>query len=53
MSNTRTVKVKADQALANEIAGKNIKRWSATTYSNGKRYVQVTFEDVVVLGNVK
>ena len=52
MNNTRTIKVKVDAALADEIAGKNIKRWSTTCHSNGRRYVNVTFEEVTVLGKI-
>ena len=52
MNDTRTIKVKADAALAQAIAGKHIKRWSSTTHSNGRKYVNVTFEEVSVLGKI-
>ena len=52
MNDTRTIKVKADAALAQAIAGMHIKRWSSTTHSNGRKYVNVTFEEVSVLGKI-
>ena len=52
MNDTRTIKVKADAALAQAISGKHIKRWCSTTHSNGRKYVNVTFEEVPVLGKI-
>lgn len=52
MSNTRTIKVKVDAALAEAIADKSIKRWSTTCHSNGRKYVNVTFEEIAVLGKI-
>lgn len=52
MSNTRTIKVKVDAALAEAIADKSIKRWSTTFHSNGRKYVNVTFEEIAVLGKI-
>ena len=52
MNDTRTIKVKADAALAQAISGKHIKRWSSTTHSTGRKYVNVTFEEVSVLGKI-
>ena len=52
MNNTRTIKVKVDAALAEAVADKSIKRWSTTCHSNGRKYVNVTFEQVNVLGKI-
>ena len=47
MNNTRTIKVKVDAALAEAISDKAVKAWHATNYSNGRKRVYVTFEEVV------
>ena len=41
---TQNIEVKVDERLAAEITGKAVERWHATTFSNGKRKVYVTFE---------
>ena len=45
----KTIKVRINEELAASIEGKNVKQWRETRYSNGKRYVFVTFEEVVTL----
>ena len=52
MNDTRTIKVKVDAALAEAVADKSIKRWSTTCHSNGRKYVNVTFEQVAVIGKI-
>ena len=47
---TQTIKVQVDERLASKIAGKAVRRWHATNYSNGKRRVYVTFEEVKTVG---
>ena len=47
---TQTIEVKGDERLAAEIAGKAVHGWHATNYSNGKRRVYVTFEEVRTVG---
>ena len=47
---TQTIEVKVDERLAAEIAGKAVHGWHATNYSNGKRRVYVTFEEVKTVG---
>ena len=47
---TQSIEVKVDERLAGEIAGKAVHGWHATTYSNGKRRVYVTFEEVKTVG---
>ena len=47
---TQTIKVQVDERLASEIADKAVKAWHATNYSNGKRRVYVTFEEVKTVG---
>ena len=47
---TKAIKVQVDERLANEIADKAVKAWHATNYSNGKRRVYVTFEEVKTVG---
>ena len=42
--------VKVDERLAGEIAGKVVHNWHATNYSNGRRRVNVTFEEVKTVG---
>ena len=49
---TRTIKVRVDAALAEAVADKSIKRWSTTCHSNGRKYVNVTFEQVAVIGKI-
>ena len=43
---TKSIEVKVDERLAEEISDKAIKAWHATNYSNGKRRVYVTFEEI-------
>ena len=50
---TKAIEVKVDERLADEIADKAVKAWHATNYSNGKRRVYVTFEEVKTVGGVK
>ena len=38
---------KRDERLAEAISDKAVKSWHATNYSNGKKRVYVTFEEVV------
>ena len=47
---TQNIEVKVDERLAAEITGKAVERWHATTFSNGKRKVYVTFEEVKTMG---
>ena len=47
---TKAIKVQVDERLAGEIADKAVKVWHATNYSNGKRRVYVTFEEVKTVG---
>ena len=47
---TQTIEVKVDEELAGKIAGKAVKAWHATNYSNGRRRVYVTFEEVKTVG---
>ena len=47
---TKAIKVQVDERLAGEIADKAVKAWHATNYSNGKRRVYVTFEEVKTVG---
>ena len=48
---TQNIEVKVDERLAAEITGKAVERWHATTFSNGKRKVYVTFEEVKTVGS--
>ena len=48
---TQTIEVKVDERLAGEIAGKAVHGWHATAYSDGKKRVYVTFEEVKTVGN--
>ena len=48
---TQTIEVKVDERLATEIAGKAVRGWHATAYSDGKKRVYVTFEEVKTVGN--
>ena len=50
---TKAIEVKVDERLADEISDKAVKAWHATNYSNGKRRVYVTFEEVKTVGGVK
>ena len=43
---TTNIEVKVDE----ELAGKAVKTWHATSYSNGKKRVYVTFEEVKTVG---
>ena len=47
---TQTIEVKAAVDLAGKIAGKAVRRWHATAFSDGKRRVYVTFEEVKTVG---
>lgn len=47
---TQTIEVKVDERLAGEIAGKAVRRWHATAFSDGKKRVYVTFEEVKTVG---
>ena len=40
------IEVKVDEQLAAAIADKAVKQWHATSFSNGKKRVYVTFEEV-------
>ena len=44
---TKSIAVKVDEQLAEAISDKAVKAWHATNYSNGKKRVYVTFEEVV------
>ena len=43
---TKAIEVKVDERLALEIADKGVKSWHSTSFSNGKRRVYVTFEEI-------
>ena len=43
---TKAIKVTVDERLADAIADKGVHSWHATNYSNGRRRVYVTFEEV-------
>ena len=47
---TQTIEVKVDEELACKIAGKAVRRWRTTDFSDGKRRVYVTFEEVKTVG---
>ena len=47
---TQTLEVKVDEELSGKIAGKAVRRWHATAYSDGRRRVYVTFEEVKTVG---
>ena len=47
---TKAIEVKVDEELAGKIAGKAVRRWHATSYSNGRKRVYVTFEEVKTVG---
>ena len=44
---TKAIEVKVDERLAEAICDKAVKAWHATNYSNGRKRVYVTFEEVV------
>ena len=44
---TKAIEVKVDERLAEAISDNAVKSWHATNYSNGKKRVYVTFEEVV------
>ena len=44
---TKSIEVKVDERLAAAIEGKGVHSWHATSYSNGRKRVYVTFEEVV------
>ena len=50
VTKTQTIEVKVDEELAGKIAGKAVKAWHATNYSNGRWRVYVTFEEVKTVG---
>ena len=47
---TKAIEVKVDERLAEAISDKAVKTRHSTTYSNGKRRVYVTFEEVKTVG---
>ena len=47
---TTNIEVKVDEQLAAAIADKAVKQWHATSFSNGKKRVYVTFEEVKTVG---
>ena len=47
---TTTIEVMVDEALASAIADKAVKTWHATSYSNGRKRVYVTFEEIKTVG---
>ena len=47
---TKSIEVKVDERLADEISDMAVKAWHATNYSNGKRRVYVTFEEIKTVG---
>ena len=44
---TKAIQVKVDEQLAETLQNKAVKAWHATSYSNGRKRVYVTFEEVV------
>ena len=44
---TKAIEVKVDERLAEAISDMAVKAWHATNYSNGRKRVYVTFEEVV------
>ena len=44
---TKAIEVKVDEQLAETLKNKAVKAWKATNYSNGRKRVYVTFEEVV------
>ena len=47
---TKSIEVKVDERLAAAIEGKGVHSWHATNYSNGRKRVYVTFEEVKTVG---
>ena len=47
---TKAIEVKVDERLAEAICNKAVKTWHATSYSNGRKRVYVTFEEVKAVG---
>ena len=47
---TKSIEVKVDERLAEAISDKAVKAWHATNYSNGRKRVYVTFEEVKTVG---
>ena len=43
---TKAIEVKVDERLAEAISDKAVKTWHATNYSNGRKRVYVTFEEL-------
>ena len=43
---TKAIEVKVDERLAEAISDKAVKAWHATNYSNGRKRVYVTFEEL-------
>ena len=47
---TKTITVQVDERLASEIEGTTVHNWRTTDFSDGKRRVYVTFEEVKTVG---
>ena len=47
---TKAIEVKVDEQLAETLKNKAVKAWHATNYSNGRKRVYVTFEEVKTVG---
>ena len=47
---TTNIEVNVDEALASAIADKAVKTWHAASYSNGRKRMHVTFEEVKTVG---
>ena len=43
---TKAIEVKVDERLAETLNNKAVKAWHATNYSNGRKRVYVTFEEL-------
>ena len=43
---TKAIEVKVDEQLAETLKNKAVKAWHATNYSNGRKRVYVTFEEL-------
>ena len=48
---TKSIEVKVDERLAAAIEGKGVHSWHATNFSNGRKRVYVTFEEVKTVGS--
>ena len=48
---TKAIEVKVDEQLAETLKNKAVKAWHATNYSNGRKRVYVTFEEVKTVGS--